>query len=244
MPGMITTVFVFLAVFALVLAVAAIGWLARVSKRLSALGRRVLESEEIERIRAAADKTASFESRMAGCENKTTQSQNQLADHETKLRELAANLGATEQMANRNGTGLAGVSEKMSSFESRLVRCENRAEQSQDQLVDHEKRGNELATKLGSVEQMADNIGADLAEANRSIKALADEIQSLRKFQTATQKACSLILAAFPDMRANVPPEEGLGTTPETATPEESSQAPQEGQKEIEDQKSGAYHYP
>jgi len=232
MPGMITTVFGSLALFALLVAVAAIGWSAGVSKRLSALGRRVLESEEIGKIMAAAEKTASFESRMAGCENRTTQSQNQLADHETKLRELATNLGATEQMANRNGTGLGGVSEKMSSLESRLARCENRAEQSQNQLVDHETKVNELATRLGAAEQMLDEHAAGLDEAIRNMKVLADAIQSLEEFRTATEKARNLILAAFTDMRMS--PQENLGTRFDTAGPEETSQGPEEGQAEAE----------
>ena len=185
----ITIALVFLALLSLVVAVVAIGWLSRVSKHLSALGRRVLESEEIGRIIEAADKTVSFESRMAGCENKADESQNQLVEHETKLSELTAKLESVEQMANKNEAGLA--------------------------------------------------------EANPSIKALADEIQSLKKFQTATEKARSLILDAFTDMRAGIPPEEGLGTTPETAKPEETSQGPEDGQEEAADQKtSGAYRYP
>ncbi|MGB2861705.1 MAG: hypothetical protein WBC05_00135 [Sedimentisphaerales bacterium] len=202
-----TITIVFLALLALAVAVVAIGWLLRVSKHLSELGRRVLESQDIGRIKEAANKTESFESRMAGCEHKADESQNQLAEHKTKLSELAATMGASEQ--------------KMASFEARF---------------------DELAAKLESVEQMANKNEAGLAEAIPSIKALADEIQTLQKFQTATEKARSLILAAFTDMRASMPPEESLGTTPETAKPEEASQEPEEWQEEAEDQKMSGSH--
>jgi len=197
-----TITIVFLALLALAMAVIAIVWLSRVRKHLSELGIRVLESQDIGRIKEAANKTESFESRMAGCEHKADESQNQLGEYKTKLSELAAKLEASEQ--------------KMASFEVRF---------------------DELATKLGSVEQMANKNEAGLAEAIPSIKALADEIQNLQKFQTATEKAHSLIQAAFTDIQASIPPEESLVTTPETAKPEETSQGPEEWQEETEKQK-------
>ena len=197
-----TITMVFLALLALAMAVIAIVWLSRVRKHLSELGIRVLESQDIGRIKEAANKTESFESRMAGCEHKADESQNQLGEYKTKLSELAAKLEASEQ--------------KMASFEVRF---------------------DELATKLGSVEQMANKNEAGLAEAIPSIKALADEIQNLQKFQTATEKAHSLIQAAFTDIQASIPPEESLVTTPETAKPEETSQGPEEWQEETEKQK-------
>jgi len=198
----ITIALVFLTLSALVAAVFAIGWLSKVRKHLSELGRRVLESQDIGRINEAANKILSFESRMAGCEQKADGSKNQLAEHKTKLSELADKLGASEQ--------------KTASFEARF---------------------DELATKLESAEQMANKNEASLAEAIPSIKALADEIQNLQKFQTATEKVHSLIQSAFTDMQASMPPEEGLGTTPETAQPEEASQGSEERQEETEDQK-------
>ena len=201
------TIALFLALIALASAVVAIGWLLKLSKHMSELGMRVLESEDIGRIKEATNKTESFESRMAGCEQKADESQNQLVEHKIKLSELAAKLEASEQ--------------KTASFEVRF---------------------DELATKLGSVEQMANKNEAGLAEAIPSIKALADEIQNLQKFQTATEKAHSLIQAAFTDMQASMPPEEGLGTTPETAKPEEASQRPEEWQEETEDQKMSGSH--
>jgi chromosome segregation ATPase len=197
-----TITIAFLALSALAAAVVAIGWLLRLSKHMSELGWRVLESQDIGRIKEAANKTESFESRMAGCEHKADESQNLLAEHKTKLSELADKLGASEQ--------------KMASFEVRF---------------------NELATKLESVEQMANKNETSLTEAIPSIKALADEIQNLQKFQTATEKTHSLIQAAFTDMQASMPLEESLGTTPETTKPEEASQGPEEWQEETEKQK-------
>jgi septal ring factor EnvC (AmiA/AmiB activator) len=197
-----TIAIVFLVLLALAAAVSAIGWLSRVNKHVSELGRRVLESQDIARINEAANKTESFESRMAGCEHKADESQNQLVEYKTKLSELADKLGASGQ--------------KMASFEGRF---------------------DEFATKLGSVEQMANKNEAYLAETIPSIKALADEIQTIKKFQTATEKVHSLTLAAFTDMQVSMPPDDGLGTTPEAAKPEETSQGPEEGQEEAENQK-------
>ena len=204
-----TITIVFLALLALAAAGVAIGWLLRLSKHMSELGRRVLESQDIGRIKEAANKIGSFESRMAECEHKADESQNQLAEHKTKLSELAAKLGASEQ--------------KMASFEVRF---------------------DELAAKLESIEQMANKNEASLAESIPSIKALADEIQTLQKYQTATEKARSLVLAAFTDMGASMPHEEDLVTTPENAKPEDTSQGPEEWQEEAEGQKtSGSFRW-
>ena len=223
-----TITIVFLALLALAVAVVAIGWLLRLSKHMSELGKRVLESQDIGRIKEAVNKTESFESRMAGCEHKADESQNQLAEHKTKLSELANNLGASEQ--------------KTASFEVRFNGFENNVGDKLNQLSEHETKVNELATKLGSVEQMANKNEAGLVEAIPSIKALADEIQTLQKFQTATENTRSLILAAFTDMQASMPHEESLGTTPETAKPEEASQETEEWQEETEDQKMSGSH--
>jgi chromosome segregation ATPase len=199
---MLNSITIVLALLALAAAVVAIGWLSRVNKHLLELGRNVLESQDIGKIKDAANKTESFESRVAGCEQKANETQNQLAEHKTKLSELADKLGASEQ--------------KTASFEVRF---------------------DELVTKLESVEQIANKNEAGFAEAIPSIKALADEIQSLQKFQTATEKAHSLIQAAFTDMQSSLPPEESPGTTPETAKPEETSQGPEEWQEGNEEHK-------
>ncbi len=157
---------------ALAAAVFAIAWLTRVNKHVLELGRRVLESEDIGRINEAANKTETFESRMAGCERKASESQNQLAEFKTKL--------------------------------------------------------SELATKLGSVEQMANKNEACLTELVPNVKALADEIQTIKKFQAATEKVHSLIQAALTDMQAGMSLNEGLGTTLQAAKPKEVSEGPQE----------------
>ncbi|MHC4323948.1 MAG: hypothetical protein ACYSUX_06720 [Planctomycetota bacterium] len=193
----------FLALSALAAAVVAIGWVLRVSKHMSELGRRVLESQDIGRITEAAKKILSFESRMAGCEQKTDESQNQLVEHKTKLSELADKLQASEQ--------------KMSSLEARF---------------------DELTAKLESVEQMTSKNEADLTQTIPSIKALADEIQSVKKFQTTTEKVHSLIQAAFTDIQASMPHEEIPETTPETSPSEETSQGPEEWQEKDEAQKT------
>jgi len=238
MVDTITIALFVLALISLVMAVVAIGWLSIVSKHLSGLGKRVLESEDIGRIIEAADKTVSFESRMTGCESKADESQNQLVEHQTKLSELAAKLGAAEQMMDRHTADLAKTSEKMASFELRFDEFENNVGDKLNKLLEYETKVNELATKLESVEEMVNNNGAGLAEADRSIKTLTDKIENLEEFQTATEKTHSLIQAAFTDMRASTPPEEGLGITSETAEPEETSQGPKDVQEEAGDQKT------
>lgn len=239
----ITIALVCLTLLSLIAAVVAIGWLFIVSKHLSALGRRVLESEDIGKIIQAAEKTASFESRIAGCETKADKSKNQLVEHVTKLSELAAKLGAVERMTHGHTADLAMASENMASFELRFDGFENNVDEKLNQLPEHETKLNELADKLESVDQMANKNEDNLTEADRSIKALGDEIQSLTKFQTATEKANSLILAAFTDLRTSTPPEEDLVTTPETAKPQESSQWPQEQQEEAEYQNTEEAEY-
>lgn len=244
MLDMITIALFVLAFISLVVAAVALGWLSLVSKHLSVLGKRVLESEDIGRIIQAADKTASFESRLAGCQSKVDESQNQLAELQTKLSEIATKQGAADQMMDRHTTDLAKASDKMASFELRFDEFENNVGEKLNQLLQLETKVNELASKLESVEEIANNNGFGLAEADRSIKALTDEIESLNEFQTATKKTHSLIQAAFTDMRASMPLEEDLGITSEAAEPEETSQEPEDGQEDTEDQKtSGTYRF-
>ena len=212
MSDTITIVLVLLTLSAVGAAGFAVLYLSKVKKSLSELGIRVLESQDVGKIKEAANKTDSFESRVAGCEQKTDESKNQLAEHKTKLNELADKLGASEQ--------------KMASFEARF---------------------DELSTRLESVEQIANKNEDGLAQTVPNIKALADEVQGLKMFQAATEKARSLILDAFTDMKAGTPPEEVLETTPEDATPEdvkpedakteEALQGLEEWQKEDEHQK-------
>jgi len=143
-------------VLAFAAAVFAIGWLWKVNKLVSDLGRRVLETQDIHRVIEAAGKVESFDSRVAGNEQKASENQNQFAEYKTKLDELATRLGSFEQLAKKNET------------------C------------------------------VADIIPA--------IKALTDDIRTIRKFQTATEKVHNLMLSAFSDMQAIVSSDEGLGT--------------------------------
>ncbi len=242
MLDMITIALFVLAFISLVVAVVAIGWLFIVSKRLSALGKRVLESQDIGRIIEAADNTASFESRMTGCQSKADENQNQLAEHVARLSELAAKQGATEQMMDRHTADLAKTSEKMASFELRFDEFENNVGEKLNQLLELEAKVNGLASKLESIEEMVNNNGSGLAEADRSIKALTDKTESLEKFRTATEKTHSLIRAAVTDMREIMPPEEGQGMTSEISEPEGTSQGPEDEHEEAEDQKTpGTY---
>ncbi len=169
---MFSTITIVLALVALAAAAFAIVQLRTVSWHLSDLGRRVLDSQDIGRISAAAEKVETFESRMAGCERNADESQKQLAEFKTKVSELAAKAGAAEQIARRNE--------------------------------------------------------ASLAELVPNIKALADAIQTIKKFQTATEKVHSMIQAALSDMQTSTAPADGLGTPAEAAKPAEASEGPQE----------------
>jgi chromosome segregation ATPase len=242
MLDMITIALFVLAFISLVVAAVAIGWLSIVSKHLSELGKRVLESQDIGRAIQAVDKAESFESRLTGCQSKADETQNQLAEYQTKQSELAAKQGATEQMMDRHTADLAKRSEKMSSFELRFDELENNVGEKLNQLLELETKVNELASKLDSIEEIVNNNGAGLAEADRSINALTDKVESLEKFQTTTEKAHSLIQAAFTDTRASMPLEVDMRITSEAVKPEETSQEPDDGHEEAEDQKtSGTY---
>jgi chromosome segregation ATPase len=238
MIDMMTIALFVLVLISLITAAVANGWLSIVSKHLSALGKRVLESEDIGRIIQAADKTASFESRMTNCEGQADKSQNQLVEHETKLSELIAKQGTTEQMINKQAINLATASEKTASFELRFDEFENNVGDKLNKLLELETKVNELSNKLESVEEIMNNHGSGIAEADRSIKALTDKIESLERFQTATEKTHNLIRAAFTDMRAGISPEEVLGVTSETAKSEENPQEPEDVHEEVEDQKT------
>jgi chromosome segregation ATPase len=207
-----TIVLFVVALSAVAMAVFAIGYLSSVKRRLSELGIRVLESEDIGKIKSAANKAESYETRMAGCEHNAEENQNKIAVHETKLSELANKLGESEQ--------------KMSSFKVRF---------------------DEVANKLESVEQMANKNEDGLAQTVPNIKGLADEIQSIKSFQTATEKIHSLIQTAFDDLQVAAPPENVPATIPEAAKPEdakpsdakseEASQGSEEWQEVTKDQK-------
>jgi len=197
----ITIAIFIMALSAVAAALLAIGNLSTVKKRLTQLGVRVLESDDIGKIKEAADKVESYESRIAGCEHKADESQNKLSVHDTKLSELADKLAASEQ--------------KTASLEARL---------------------DELSTRLESVGQKAKKNEDGLAQTVPNIKALADEIQSIKKFQTATEKIHGLIQSAFDDMQVSSPSEQVPVTAPEASTPEDAPQGPEEWHEEAKDQ--------
>jgi chromosome segregation ATPase len=235
MLGMMT---ISMAILSLVAAVVAIGGLSRVRKHLSALGKRVLESEDVGRILQAAEKTASFESRMTGCEIKANESQKKLSEHETKLSELITKQGSTEQRMNGHSSDLAKTSEKTAFFEARFGEFEKNVGDKLNQLLELETKANEFLARLESIEQTANRNEAGLAQADQGIKAVRDEIEILQKFQTATEKTHSLIQAAFADMGASMSPDEGQGITPEITEPEQISNGPEDVHQEAEDQKA------
>jgi chromosome segregation ATPase len=235
MLDIITIALFVLAFISLVVGAIAIAWLSIVSKHLSALGKRVLESEDIGRIIEAANKTESFESRITGCQSKADESQNQLAELQTKLSEIAAKQVAAGQMMERHTTDIAKISEKMASFELRFDEFENNAGEKLNQLLQLETKANELAAKLESIEHMANKNDADISEAGRNIKTLTDEIGSLKEFRTTTEKTHSLIQAAFTDTQAGMPPDESREIPPETDKFEKIWQEPLQESKDEEE---------
>jgi chromosome segregation ATPase len=186
MLNTITIVLVFLTLSAVAAAGFAVLYLSRVKRNLSELGMRVLESQDIGKIKEAANKAGSLESRMAECEHKADENKNQLAENKTNVNEFTNKLTSSEQ--------------KIMTFEGRF---------------------DELTTKLESVEQKANKNEDSLAQTVPNIKALADEIQNIKTFQTATEKIHSLIQTAFTDIQASVPPEEVPVTTTDVSKQED-----------------------
>ena len=236
-----------LALISFVFAIIAIVWLSMVSKHLSALGKRVLESEDIERVIQAADKTVSFESRINGCEGKTDESHNQLVELQTRLSEITARLDATGQTADKYTADLAKISEKMASFELRWDEFGNNVKDKLNKLSELETKVNENVTKLKSVEGMVNNNKTGLAGIDQSVNTLIDKIENLEKFRTIVEKTHSIIQAAFIDMRAGTSPEKELVVSSETDKQEDGPRWSRDEQEEAADQETSeteSYHYP
>ena len=212
----ITIVLVLLTLSALAAAGFAIVSLSKVKNNLSELGMRVLESEDVGKIKEAANKTGSFESRLAGFEQKADESRNQLAELKTKLNEL------NEHKAEHT-TKLNELVDKLIASEQKIASLEGRFD--------------ELSTKQGSVEQMVSMNEDGLAQTVPNIKALADEIQGIKKFQTAIEKVHSLIQSAIADMQESMSPKEGLETMPQDTTPEDALKRLEEWQQEDDPQR-------
>jgi len=127
---------------------------------------------------------------------------------------------------------------RVETFESRMAGCERKASEGQKELAEAKTKLSELTAKLGSVEQTANKNDAGFAELVPDVKALADEIQAIKKFQTATEKVHGVIQAALSDMQASLPAGVDLAATLGTAKPKEVAEGPQDWwQKEVEDQK-------
>jgi uncharacterized phage infection (PIP) family protein YhgE len=195
MSNTMTIVLVLLTLSAVGAAGFAVAMLSKVKRGLSDLGMRVLESQDIGKIKAAANKTDTFESRLAGFEQKAEESKNQFNEQKTKLDDLAGKFGAYEQQ-------IGASEQKIGAFDARF---------------------NELSTKLESVEQKTSKNESDLAQTVPNIKALADEIQNLKVFQAATEKIRGQILGAFNDIQAGMPSNEGFVDQPKIPTPEEAT---------------------
>jgi TolA-binding protein len=228
MPDILTMVYFFiLALISFVVSIIAIVWLFIVHKHLLTLGKRVFEFEDIGRVTQAEDNTASFESRMAGCEKSTDENKNQLTDHETMINEIDFKVRQVEQLIKKHAVDLANNSEEIVSFERRFDDLENSIGDKLNQAANRDETG--------------------LAEVNTSINDLKGKIESLEKFQNIVQKTHSIIQAAFSDMRTSASPEKGLGILSEAARPEEALRWSQDAQEEATDQETletEAYHYP
>lgn len=145
----------------------------------------------------------------------------------SKIHELVMDLGRRVLDSQDIGRITEAVS-KAETFESRVAGCERKADECQKQLAENKTTLSELAGKAGSVEQAARKNEDSLAELVPNIKALADEIQTLKKFQTATEKVHSLLLSALTDMQATLTPREGLVTPLDAARPKETQEGPGE----------------
>ena len=156
----------------------------------------------------------------------------------TRVNKLISDLGHRVLESQDIGR-INDAAAKTETFESRMAGCEHKAAEGQKQLAEFKTKLSELATRLGSVEQTASKNEAGFAELVPDVKALADEIQTIKKFQAATEKVHGLIQAAFTDIQASMSPNEGLGSALEAAKPKEASEGPQDWwQKEIEAQKT------
>lgn len=137
----ITIVLILLTLSAVAASGFAVLYLSKIKRGLSELGMRVLESQDVGKIKDAANKTESFGTRLAGCEQKTEESNNQLTEQKTKLNELADNLGASEQ--------------KIASFEARFTELSTKIESVEQKTGKNE---NDLAQTVPNIKALADEI--------------------------------------------------------------------------------------
>jgi prefoldin subunit 5 len=227
MSDMTTAAVFFFAMLSSLVALIAIVWLSRVSRRLSILcSEEVLEPESLRRTIQAEDKMKSLGSRIIECERKADECQNGLVEHQERVSEVTVSLGTAKQVMHRYEASLTEVSGRLSSLERRFGGIETSISEKLSQLPKHKTELNELADKLRAVEEtVARNVAGlvEAREANRTIKTLKDKIENLKKFQIVTQKAHGIMLAAFTEMGASTSPGESLRPAAETAEPEDIS---------------------
>ena len=192
----ITIVLVLLTLSAVAAAGYAILYLSKVKRSLSELGMRVLESQDIGKIKDAANKTDSFESRLAGSEQKADEGRNQLNEQKTKLNELADKFGASEQ--------------KIGSFDARFNELSTKLESVEQKISKNE---NDLAQTVPNIKALADEIQKlkifqAVTEKTRNI--ILDAFNDMQASRPPEEDMVTIPQAANTE-----------DTTPEQATPEE-----------------------
>ena len=146
MFDMITIALLAIALSALGVAGYAITSLSNVKRRLSGLGIRVLEGEDIGKIKVAADKVDSYEKRMSGCEHKADENKNQLAGHEAKLSGLTEKLDAAEQK-------MASFDVRSDELSGRLGSVEEKVKQNEDGLAEAVRNIDSLEEEIRGVQK-------------------------------------------------------------------------------------------
>ena len=203
----ITIVLVLLTLSAVAAAGFAVLYLSKVKRSLSELGMRVLESQDVGKIKEAANKTDSFESRVAGCEQKTDESKNQLTEQKTKLNELTDKLGSSEQ--------------KVASVEARFDELSTKIESVEQKTNENE---NDLAQTVPNIKALADEIQSLKMFQAATEKARGLILDAFNNMRAGTP----------PDEVLGNTPEE---STPQDANTEEAVKELEEWQKDDELQK-------
>jgi chromosome segregation ATPase len=175
-PEMITIAIASLAALTFLLVLITIASLSRVKKRFSSIEIKSLELDEKHRLLEAADKITSFESKMDKLEELITESQNQLAGHESKLNDHAATFGKVSQMTDQHLAGFTKAADKITLIESRLDRLDNKISDNQNQLTGHDSKLNEHAAMFAKVSQMTGQHMAELSKATEKISSFESKL--------------------------------------------------------------------
>lgn len=208
----ITIVLMLLTLSAVGAAGYAILYLSKVKKDLMDLGMRVLESQDIGKIKEAANKTDTFESRLAGFEQKTEESKNQFSEQKTKLDELVGKIGASEQ--------------KVGSFDARFNELSTKLESVEQKTSKNE---NDLAQTVPNIKALADeiqNLKIFQAATEKTHNLIVDAFNDMQAGVPSNE--------GFVTPPKNPTPEEANSEaqTPEDSKPEDSK--PDDAVKELE----------